>query len=258
MALGHHLADRAGHRRAGPDRVVVAGDHVVDPVRIAVGVDQADDRDPQPLGLADGDRLGLQVDHEHGVGHALHVLDAAEVRAQLLQVGLGGHPLARGQQLQLALGLEALQIVKPLDPQRDRLEVRQQAAQPAVVDERHVGRLGGVADRVAGLLLGADEQNRAAAARHIGGKSAGLLEQILRLQEVDDVDAVPLSEDEAAHLGVPTSRLVAEVHAGLQQLFDSYLSHGYCSLFAVFTGKTRWSALANLVWRGRARPVPAG
>ena len=73
---------------AGADRVVVARDHVVDAVRVAVRVDQADDRDPQALGLAHGDRLGLEVDHEQRVGHALHVLDAAEVRPQLLEVGL--------------------------------------------------------------------------------------------------------------------------------------------------------------------------
>ena len=32
--------------------------------------------------------------------------------------------------------------------------------------------------------------------------------------------------DEPAHLRVPAARLVAEVHAGLQQLSDAYLSHG--------------------------------
>jgi hypothetical protein len=31
--------------------------------------------------------------------------------------------------------------------------------------------------------------------------------------------------DEAAHLGIPAARLVAEMDAGLQQLLDSYLGH---------------------------------
>ena len=101
---------------AGADRVVVARDDVVDAVRVAVRVDEADDRDAQALGLAHGDRLGLEVDHEHRVGHALHVLDAAEVGAQLLEVGLGGHALARRQQPELALGLVALEVVQALDP----------------------------------------------------------------------------------------------------------------------------------------------
>src|SRR5947208_118480 len=45
-----------------------------------------------------------------------------------------------------------------------------------------------------------------------------LLEQLERLLQVDDVDAAPLREDEAAHFGIPASRLVAEVDPGLQEL----------------------------------------
>ena len=66
-----HVADGVRDQRAGADRVVVARHDVVDAVRVAVGVDQADDRDPQALGLADGDHLGLEVDHEHRVRDAL-------------------------------------------------------------------------------------------------------------------------------------------------------------------------------------------
>src|SRR6185503_13332030 len=49
VALADHVAERARDHRAGADRVVVAGDHEVDPVRVAVRVDEPDDRDPQPL-----------------------------------------------------------------------------------------------------------------------------------------------------------------------------------------------------------------
>ena len=113
--LRDHVADRARDDVAGADRVVVARDDVVDAVRVAVRVHQADDRDAQALGLAHRDGLRLEVDHEQGVRHALHVLHAAEVRPQLLEVGLGGEPLARRQQRQLALGLVALEVVEALD-----------------------------------------------------------------------------------------------------------------------------------------------
>ena len=103
LALLHDVADRVGDERARADRVVVAGDDEVDAVRVAVRVDQADDRDAQALRLADRDHLGLEVDDEHRVRRALHVLHAAEVRAQLREVGLRGQPLARRQQLELAL-----------------------------------------------------------------------------------------------------------------------------------------------------------
>jgi len=39
--------------------------------------------------------------------------------------------------------------------------------------------------------------------------------------------------DEAAHLWIPAACLVAEMHAGLQQLRNSYLSHGLLPLYAI-------------------------
>ena len=164
VPLGDDVADRGGDRRTRADRVIVARDHVVDPLGVAIGVDQPDDRNPQALGLTNRDRLGLEVDHEHRIGDALHVLDAAEIGAQLLEVGVGRHPLARRQQLQLSLGLVALEVVQTPDPERDRLEVGQQTAEPTMVDVGHLGRIGRVLDRVASLLLGPDEQDGAAAA----------------------------------------------------------------------------------------------
>ena len=109
--------------------------------------------------------------------------------AQLREVGLGGHPLARRQQLELALGLVALEVVQAPDALVDRLEVREQAAEPAVVDVRHAGALRDLLDGVARLLLRADEEDRAAAAGELGGELLRLVEQPLRLQQVDDVDA---------------------------------------------------------------------
>jgi hypothetical protein len=55
--------------------------------------------------------------------------------------------------------------VQALDPLRDRAPVRQQAAQPALVDVRHAdaNRLG--RDGVLRLLLRADEEHRPAALR---------------------------------------------------------------------------------------------
>ena len=225
VALRDDVADRLRDDRAGLDRVVVARDHVVDAVRVAVRVDQADDRDPQALGLLDRDDLGLEVDDEHRVGRALHVLDAAEVGLELGQVGLGGHALARRQQRELALGGVALEIVQALDAQRDRLEVGQQAAEPAMVDVGHAGVLRDLLDGVARLLLGAHEQHGAAAVGDLGAELLRLLEQRLRLEQVDDVDAPALAVDEAAHLGVPAARLVSEMHSGLQQLPDADVGH---------------------------------
>ena len=261
VALRDDVADRLRDDRAGLDRVVVARDHVVDPVRVAVGVDQADDRDPQALGLLDRDDLGLEVDDEHRVGRALHVLDAAEVRLELGQVGLGGHALTRREQRELALRLVALEIVQALDAQRDRLEVRQQAAEPAVVDERHAGVLRDLLDGVARLLLGAHEQHGAAAVGDLGAELLSLLEQRLRLEQVDDVDAPALAVDETAHLGVPAARLVSEMYPGLQQLPDADFGHRSAPLKSGFGtapgGVGGWADPARAPGRAAVPELPS-
>ena len=176
-ALLDDVADGLRDDVAGADRVVVAGDDVVDAVRVGVRVDQADDRDAQALGLTHGDRLGLEVDDEHRVGDAGHVLDAAQVGLKLEEVGLGGQTLTRRQQRELAVGLVALEVVQALDARGHRLVVRQQPAEPAVVDVRHVRRGGDLLDAVARLLLGADEQDRAAAVGDLGRELLRLAEQ---------------------------------------------------------------------------------
>ena len=52
-----------------------------------------------------------------------------------------------------------------------------------------------------------------------------LFEQHLGLEQVDDVDAIGLPVDVAAHVGVPAPRLVAEVDSGLKQLSQTYFGH---------------------------------
>ena len=135
----------------------------------------------------------------------------------------GGQALAGRQQRELTVGLVALEVVQALDPVGDRLEVREQAAEPAVVHVRLAGLLGDLLDAVARLLLGADEQHGAAAARDLVGELLRLREQRLGLEQVDQVDAGPLVEDEAAHLGVPAPGLMTEVDAGFQQLSNANL-----------------------------------
>src|SRR5262249_52163761 len=77
-ALDAGIGDLGGEQLDGADRGVVARDDVVDEVRIAVGVGDADDRDLEAARLLDGDVLLLRIDHEDRAGEAAHGLDAAE------------------------------------------------------------------------------------------------------------------------------------------------------------------------------------
>src|SRR5207248_1060882 len=140
-----------------------------------------------------------------------------EVLVELLELAEHRDALLRRQQLELSLLPQPAELVQPVDAVRDRAPIRQEAAQPAVVHVRHADPLRLVLDGGLRLLLRADEEHRAAALGEVARERVGLLEQLERLLQVDDVDAAPLGEDEAAHLWVPTSRLVAEMDAGLQK-----------------------------------------
>src|SRR5918996_471157 len=87
-----------------------------------------------------------------------------------------------------------------------------------MVHIRHTGSLGFLSDRVLALLLRPDEEHGAATLRDVPEECVSFLQELKRLLQVDDVDAAALREDEAAHLGVPAARLMAEMHAGLQEL----------------------------------------
>ena len=96
QAVEHGVGDQVAVELDGAGGVVVARDRIGDAVRIAVGVEDRDDRDVQLAGFLDRDRFLVGVDHEHQVGHAAHVLDAAQRQLQLVALA--------GQLQQLLLG----------------------------------------------------------------------------------------------------------------------------------------------------------
>src|SRR6266540_2230733 len=232
LAFGGHTAlldgvgDDAAHERGGADGVVVAGDHVVDDVGIAVGVDDRDDGDAEPVGLGHRDVLLLGVDHEDGARELLEAPDTAEVPLQLREVTRDLERFLLGHGRGLAGLDDALELAELGDPGVDGLEVRQRAAQPPVVHIGHAAALRLILDRLLRLLLGADEQDRPAVLDGAANEPVGGVDPLERLLQIDDVDAVALTEDETAHLRVPTARLVAEMDAGLQQLLHGDDSHG--------------------------------
>src|SRR5437588_63380 len=110
------------------------------------------------------------------------------------------------------------QVVEALDPLLDRDEVREESAEPSLIDEVHSGALSFLGDRLLRLLLCADEEDLPAVGGQVPHEDVGLLDARQRLLKVDDVDPVPLHEDEALHLRVPAAGLMSEVDSGLEEL----------------------------------------
>jgi hypothetical protein len=69
---------------------------------------------------------------------------------------------------------------------------------------------------VLGLLLRPDEQHAAAAGGQLADERVRLAEFLQCFLQIDDVNAVALTEDVLLHLRVPALGLVAEMHPGLQ------------------------------------------
>ena len=67
----------------GAHGVVIAGDHVIDFVGRAVGVDDADHGNAENAGLVHGDVLVTDVDHEDRVRQGRQCLDAPEAALEL-------------------------------------------------------------------------------------------------------------------------------------------------------------------------------
>src|SRR5579864_4022030 len=219
------LSDRVSHPgREEPDRpkgVVVARDDVVDLVRVAIRVDDADDRNLQLARLVDGDLLVLGVDDEDRVGQAAHAADAVEVLGELALLLFVAGDLFLRQRVVAAVGLHGLEVAQALQTALDRREIRQEAAEPPLIHEVHAAALGLFGDRVLRLALRAHEEQRAAVGRDGRHKVRGFPIELCRAPEVENVDPVPLTEDEGLHLRVPALGLVAEMDTRLEKVFDS-------------------------------------
>ena len=215
--VDHRVGNLRRKQADRPQRVVVARDHEVHFVGVAVGVDDADDRDLQLPRFVDRDLFLLRVDDEDRVRQAAHVADAVEVLLELPLLFLVAGDLLLRQRVVAAVGDHRFEIPQPTEAALDGREVREQAAEPALVDVVHAAALRLFGDHVLGLPLGADKQHRLALGCQRAQELFRLAKELDRLAKVDDVDAVALAEDELLHLGIPALRLVAEVHSGLQQ-----------------------------------------
>ncbi len=202
---------------------------MVDAIRIAVGIDHRNDGDLQPVGLGHGDRLTLDVDHEHGARQRFHVGDAAQVVLELLQLAPQAGDFLLRKLLQGLVGLHLLQHPHARDAAADGRVVGQRAAQPA---RHHIGllqALGHALDEVLRLLFGADHQHLGAAADGVIDELPRALKVLEGLMQVDDVDALVRPEDIALHLGVPALGLMSEVQACIEQVLNADVRTNFCN-----------------------------
>src|SRR6266540_2720284 len=130
----------------------------------------------------------------------------AEDALELLALVAQPQDLLLGKHVHAPRGLHRLELLQALEPPVDGGEVGEHATQPAVVHERHGDPLGLALDGFLGLLLGADEQHRAALGDRVPQERERGLDRLHGLLEVDDVDAVALAVDVARENPGPGGR----------------------------------------------------
>ena len=120
-----------------------------------------------------------------------------------------------------------MELLKSCDSSLDGLEVGHHTTQPSSVYivSTCTGSL--FLDGISSLLLGAYEENFAAVSSYFVNEVVSLVELSYGFLQVNDVDAVSLSEDIGSHLRVPSSCLVTEMYTCFEKLLHRY----YCHLF---------------------------
>ena len=128
-ALGSDLAafdDRVRNTRRekanGTQSVVVARDDEIDALGRAVRVNDRDDRDAEAICLFDGDIFFADVDDEHHVRHAVHVLDAGKVLHQAFMLAVEFETLFLGEHLEAAVLAHRFDVFELVDRFLDCLD----------------------------------------------------------------------------------------------------------------------------------------
>ena len=181
-----------------------------------VGIDDSNNRDAELVGFLDGDLVLADVNHEESVGQAGHVLDTADGLVELFNFTGEVESFLLAHLLKAASFLRGFHVLEVTDRLLHGLEVRERAAEPALINVAAASALGLFDDRVAAAALGVHEEDLAAASGEFANELFSFGKLFNRLFEVDDMNLVAGAEDVLSHLGVPEAGLVAEVATGFE------------------------------------------
>jgi len=135
QAFGSGIRNDAGQQRNGADGVVVARNRVLNFVWVAVRVENSDDRDAELVCLVDGEVLFLGVDDPDRRRRLRQVANTTEALLQLDQLALLNEQFFLGETACRVVEVDFFELLHACEALRNRLEVREQTAEPALVDE---------------------------------------------------------------------------------------------------------------------------
>ena len=213
------IGNFGGEEANGAQGVIIARDHVIDFVGIAIGIDHGDDGDAQFAGFFDGDGFLIGIDDEQQIRQTVHVFDAGEILLQMFAFAFEAADFLLGAAFVGVFGRHGVEFFETLDGLLHGGDVGKQSAEPALVHIELVAAAGFFRDGFLRLALGAHEKNRFALRGHFADVAHGVFEELESLLEIDNIDPVTFAEDVFFHLWIPALGLVPEVNAGFEQFF---------------------------------------
>ena len=220
LTLQGSLRDLACHQTDPTDRIVVAGDNVVDRIGVTVGVDHGDDRYANRRGLFDSQFLFVRVNDENGTRQPIHRLDPTKDPVELVDLLFELEPLSLGQTTKITPVALGLQVGEALEPGLDRGEVGERATKPALGDVVLPRATSLFGDGLLGLLLSTNEEHLLTPCSQIGDEVVRARQTVHGLLEINDMDAVTRGKNVGPHLRVPAVGLVTEVCPRLEEGLD--------------------------------------
>ena len=225
MTFNDGVGHSGGDQLDSADSIIVAGNNIVNLIRIAVGIYDSDNGDAQLVRFSNSDLLLAGIDNEHSSGQLVHILNAAEVFLELLDLEFQLNNFLLRQTLKSAVCFHLAQLLQTTDTLTDGFKVGEHTAQPTSVYIVSTGALRFLTDGIASLLLGTNKENGATVGGKLTNEIISLFQLLYGLLQVDDVDTVALGEDVLSHLGIPATGLVTKVYASFQKLFHRYYCH---------------------------------
>ena len=215
-ALSDGVRNHLGEQGDGTDSVVVAGDRVLEVIRVCVGVQDSHHGNTQFASFVNSEVLTNRVDDPDRARRLLQGPNTAKGLLQLGQLALLEQQFLLGETLSGVVVVDFLKLFHSPQPLGHGLEVGQKTTQPALVDVglAHAGCL--LRHRLLSLLLRSHEENGSAVRNGLFDEVVGLIDEGQGLLKVDDVNAAALGQDKALDFRVPAAGLVSKVNASVQ------------------------------------------
>src|SRR5580704_11971794 len=222
-----HLLGKQAYR---PEGIIVPWDNVVYPVRVAIGVHNRDNRYVQLVRLVYRYLFLVGVDDKDDIRKPYHIADSGKVFLQGAVLMVEFEPFLFRKLIEPPVGSHRFYVLHMLNRFLNRLEIRQQAPQPAMINVIVTAPFCFFFHGILCLALGSNKQEGLAIDRLLVHELHRFFEQPLGLLKIYDVNAVALSEDIVLHLRVPPPDLVSKMDAGFKQFL-----HRYCSQSILLT-----------------------